>query len=91
MKAKDDPTKMLDYYHFSYQKSWDIQAENTPEYARYLGYLSSKDLYPDLDGTSFEDFFKETLEVGLKPLYDTYRDQMREYGSLTFKGANSKD
>lgn len=77
---------MMDYYHFSYSKSWDILGENTPEYARYLGYLITKDLYPDLHGISFEDFVKETLDKGLKPLYKSYRDQMKQYSTLAFKG-----
>lgn len=76
----------MDYYHFTYHKSYDIQGESTPEYASYLGYLNTKDLYPDLDGISFEDFVKETLEVGLEPMYEGYRDQMKQWSSLAFQG-----
>jgi hypothetical protein len=76
----------MDYYHFAYQKSYDIMGENTPEYARYLGYQISKDLYPDLEGISFEDFLKETLETGLKPMYKEHADFLRETSSFVFKG-----
>jgi hypothetical protein len=75
---KDNLINILDYFDFSYYKSWDVLGENTPEYARYLGYLVSKDLYPNLEGISFQSFIKETLEVGLKPIYDSLRDEMKK-------------
>ncbi|WQF79284.1 Putative NmrA-like domain, NAD(P)-binding domain superfamily [Colletotrichum destructivum] len=90
-KSKDDPERFLDHYHYSYHMSCDIKGENTPEYARYLGYLVAKDLYPDLHGISFEDFVKETLEKGLEPMYEMNRDVMLKYGTLAFRGANLKD
>ncbi|KAK6220977.1 hypothetical protein QIS74_04969 [Colletotrichum tabaci] len=90
-KSKDDPERFLDHYHYSYHMSCDIKGENTPEYARYLGYLVAKDLYPDLHGISFEDFVKETLEKGLEPMYEMNRDVMLKYGTLAFRGANAKD
>ena len=77
---------MMDYYQFTYQKSYDIMGENTPEYARYLGYQVGKDLYPDLEGISFEDFLKETLETGLKPMYEEHADFLRESSSSVFNG-----
>ncbi|KAM5362410.1 hypothetical protein ACJA88_014040 [Fusarium oxysporum] len=85
-RTRDDPYKMMDYYQFTYQKSYDIMGENTPEYARYLGYQVSKDLYPDMEGISFEDFFKETLETGLKPMYEEYADLLRGSSSFIFEG-----
>ncbi|KAM0351002.1 hypothetical protein ACHAPU_002780 [Fusarium lateritium] len=85
-RTKDDPYKMMDCYQFAYQKSYDIVGENTPEFARYLGYQLGKDLYPDLKGISFEDFFKETLETGLKPIYEEHIDFLRESSSFVFNG-----
>ncbi|KAM0228308.1 hypothetical protein ACHAPO_010852 [Fusarium lateritium] len=84
--TKDDPNKMMDYFQYTYQKSFDIMGENTPEYARYLGYQVGKDLYPDMEGISFEDFFKETLETGLKPMYEEYADLIRGSSSFVFNG-----
>ncbi|KAL3608856.1 hypothetical protein FPOAC2_03867 [Fusarium poae] len=55
--SKDDPNKMIDYCSYTYQKSYDIMGERTPEYASYLGYQIGKDLYPDMERISFEDFF----------------------------------
>ncbi|CAG8060181.1 unnamed protein product [Penicillium nalgiovense] len=88
-RTKDDPYKMMDYYQLTYQKSYDFMGENTPEYARYLGYLVGKDLYPDLEGISFETFFKETLETGLKPMYEEHAEFLRESSSFVFKGEAS--
>ncbi|CEI67571.1 unnamed protein product [Fusarium venenatum] len=85
-RTKGDPNKMMDYFQFTYQKSYDIMGENTPEYARYLGYQIGKDLYPDMERISFEDFFKETLEIGLKPMYEEYGDLLRGTSSFIFKG-----
>ncbi|KAF5532473.1 isoflavone reductase [Fusarium mexicanum] len=85
-RTKDDPYKMMDYYQFTYQKSYDIMGENAPDYARYLGYQVSKDLYPDMEGISFEDFIKETLEHGLKPMYEEYADMLRGSSSFIFDG-----
>lgn len=77
---------MMDYYQYTYQKSFDIMGENTPEYARYLGYLIGKDLYPDFQGISFEDFIKHALENGLEPMYEEYGDMIRQNSSFVFKG-----
>ncbi|KAF5675137.1 isoflavone reductase [Fusarium circinatum] len=85
-RTKDDPYKMMDYYQFTYQKSYDIMGENTPDYARYLGYQISKDLYPDMEGISFEDFFEETLEHGLKPMHEEFADMLRGSSSFVFQG-----
>jgi hypothetical protein len=32
-----------------------------PEYAKYLGYLDAKELYPDFKSISFEEYVQELL------------------------------
>jgi hypothetical protein len=86
---KDDPMKSMDYYQYTYLKSFDIMGENTPEYARYLGYLIGKDLYPDIKGISFEDFVQETIEKGLEPMYEEHHDWLRATSTFVFKGASA--
>lgn len=78
--------KTMDYFQYTYQKSFDIMGENTPEYASYRGYLIGKDLYPDLECIAFEDFVKETLEHGLKPMYEEHAEWLRATSSFVFKG-----
>lgn len=52
-----------------YQISWGIRGDNTAEYAKYLGYVTSKELYPDFKCTSFEDYLKEVLDGKAKGVY----------------------
>ncbi|RWA05231.1 hypothetical protein EKO27_g9877 [Xylaria grammica] len=49
--------------------SWAIRGDNTPEYAKYLGYLDGKELYPDFEFTRFEDYVKKALEGTAKGVY----------------------
>jgi len=60
-----------------YQYSWGIRADNTPKAAKYLGYLTSKELYPDLEYIKFEDFFKEVLEGGGHTVYEHLKELMK--------------
>ena len=45
---------------YSYSKF--VRGDNSPEYAKYLGYLDARDLYPDLVPRSFEAFAKELVD-----------------------------
>ena len=59
-----------------YQYSWGVRGDNTPENAKHLGYLLTKDLYRDSDAielTGFEDFLKELLEGKGKGVYEESR------------------
>ncbi|KAE8162891.1 NAD(P)-binding protein [Aspergillus tamarii] len=49
--------------------SWGIRGDNTPEYAQYLGYMNGKELYPDFEYITFEDYVKEALEGKVKGVY----------------------
>lgn len=49
-------------WFMEYQYSWGIRGDNTPENAKYLGYLLGKELYPDLEFTSFENYLKSLLD-----------------------------
>ncbi|KAL3439818.1 NAD(P)-binding protein [Aspergillus insuetus] len=40
----------------------NVNGYNTPEYAEYLGYLSGKELYPDFEYLTYEDYVQEVLE-----------------------------
>lgn len=71
-KLKSDPhdfSASMGKVSTEYQLSWGIRGENTPEYAKYLGYLTSKDLYPDLSFTSFDDFLEEVVAGKAKAVY----------------------
>lgn len=49
--------------------SWGIRGDNTPEHAAYLGYLSGKDLYPDLNFTTLRDYMLEAPGGKSKGVY----------------------
>jgi hypothetical protein len=42
-----------------YEVSKYVREDNTPENARYLGYLDAQELYPDFKLISFKDYLKE--------------------------------
>jgi hypothetical protein len=45
-----------------YSYSMFVRGDNSPEYAKYLGYLDARDLYPDYVPRSFEAFAKELVD-----------------------------
>lgn len=49
-------------WSLQYPRSWGIRGDNTPEHAKYLGYLDAKELYPDMKFTTFEGYVKEILD-----------------------------
>ncbi|KAH7020889.1 uncharacterized protein B0I36DRAFT_393121 [Microdochium trichocladiopsis] len=44
-----------------YQRSWGVRGDNTPENARFLGFLTTRELYPDFQVTTHEEFVKDAL------------------------------
>ncbi|KAK4999187.1 hypothetical protein LTR66_001721 [Elasticomyces elasticus] len=71
-----DYSSMLKVVHSQYLISWGIRGDNTPEDAKYLGYLTSKDLYPDMKFTAFEEYLQEVLEGKAKGVYEHLKGQM---------------
>lgn len=61
---------------YGYMYSWGVRGDNTPEYAKYLGYLDVKDLYPNLKGISYETFLKEILDGKMKKPYEDRADHI---------------
>lgn len=47
-----------------------VRNDNSPEYAKYLGYLDATDLYPDFVPRSFEEFAKELLDGKMAKLFE---------------------
>ncbi|KAJ6142771.1 hypothetical protein N7471_002224 [Penicillium samsonianum] len=69
---KEGSTDALDklmLYTSEYCLSWGLRGDNTPEYAKFLGYVTSKELYPDFNGVRFEDYLREVLEGKAKRVY----------------------
>lgn len=64
-----DVTKFTPRFAAEYQLSWGIRGDNVPEYAKYLGYLDSKELYPDFKPISIEDYVQELLSGTATGIY----------------------
>ena len=80
-KMVDDPGNfgiMVQKASSQYLISWGLRGDNTPEYAKYLGYLTSKELYPDIDFIKFEDYLKQVLDGKAKGVYEELKAQIGE-------------
>ncbi|KAL1599830.1 hypothetical protein SLS60_007635 [Paraconiothyrium brasiliense] len=70
MKPTPDSVEFVKLAQMQYWYSCGIRGDNTPEYAEYLGYLSIKDLYPDIIGITLEDYTREVLEGKGRRVYE---------------------
>jgi hypothetical protein len=61
-KDPKDPLKRRMVYVSQYNLSKYIRGDNSPEMARYLGYLDAKELYPDFKPISFTEYVAELLD-----------------------------
>lgn len=62
-----------------YLLSWGIRGDNTPEKAKELGYVTSKELWPEMEFVKYDDFLKEVVEGKAKPVYeDDRRESYRQ-------------
>lgn len=77
MKAKDPSHDSLDFVilaQYQYWYSCGIRGDNTPENAKYLGYLLAKELYPDFSGKSLELYTQEVIDGKGKRAYEHLKD-----------------
>lgn len=61
---------LADKGHAQYKYMLGIRGDNTPEHAKYLGYLDAKELYPCVKPVSFEKFVEEMLQGKLRNHYE---------------------
>jgi hypothetical protein len=52
-----------------YDYSKYVREDNRAEYARYLGYLDARKLYPDFQPKKFKDFVQELLDGKVRRSY----------------------
>ncbi|KAF7324093.1 Glycoside hydrolase [Mycena kentingensis (nom. inval.)] len=65
----DDALARMNRNVADYNYSKFVREDNTPEYAKYLGYLDAKDLYPDFQPISFRDFLADVLAGKVERIY----------------------
>ncbi|KAE8391828.1 hypothetical protein BDV23DRAFT_152680 [Aspergillus alliaceus] len=56
-------------FTFQYFFSKYVRGDNRPEYAKYLGYLDARELYPDFQPRSFRSFLREALDGKAERVY----------------------
>ncbi|KAF7188061.1 Phenylcoumaran benzylic ether reductase TP7 [Pseudocercospora fuligena] len=61
-----------------YLISWGIRGDNQPEYAKYLGYVTSKELYPQFEPRKFEDYTQEVLDGKAPQVYEELKAKFAE-------------
>lgn len=52
-----------------YEYSKYVRMDNRSEYARYLGYLNARELYPSLQPKKFGEFVKDLLDGKVRRPY----------------------
>ncbi|KAL1896437.1 hypothetical protein Cpir12675_002841 [Ceratocystis pirilliformis] len=67
--AKSNQTDMLKLGMSQYKNLLGIRGDNTPEKAKYLGYLDAKELYPEIEAIPLESYIKDMLDGKLKAPY----------------------
>jgi hypothetical protein len=66
--ASFDPVKHADITKLEYAFSKYAREDNTPENAKYLGYLDAQELYPDFTPISFKSYLTEVFAgQGVRP------------------------
>lgn len=56
-----DTKKQLEVIAIEYIHSKYVRGDNSPAYAKYLGYLDSRELYPGVKTRSFRDYVADAL------------------------------
>ncbi|KAI9163523.1 Isoflavone reductase-like protein [Paramyrothecium foliicola] len=62
----------FDYFDLVKCQYWNImfvRAENTPEHAKYLGFLDAKELYPEVVTTGLDEYAQQAVNGQVPPLY----------------------
>jgi hypothetical protein len=64
-----NPTNRFRLVFAQYPISLYVRGDNTPENAKYLGYVDAHDLYPDFEYTSFDSFVDDLIAGKIKRPY----------------------
>ncbi|KAJ6007531.1 hypothetical protein N7540_011507 [Penicillium herquei] len=64
-----DPIKFIPRYLAEYQYSWGVRGDNNPEYAKYLGYYLTPELYPEYKPTDYREYLESVIRGTAKGVY----------------------
>jgi len=68
-KEPDNVRNLVVLHTSQYARSKYIRMDNRPEYAKYLGYLDARELYPDFKPKSLKEFVTDLLDGKVKRPY----------------------
>lgn len=57
-----------------YALSWGVRGDNTPEKAKELGYVTSKELWPEMEFVGYKAFLKDAAEGRGEAVYEDKRE-----------------
>ncbi|KAJ3533614.1 hypothetical protein NM208_g7908 [Fusarium decemcellulare] len=80
-----DSVEFVTLARYQYWYSCGIRGDNTPEYAAYLGYVTTHELYPDFERTTFETYAQEVLDGKGRRVYEHLKDFLA--ASANFKAS----
>ncbi|KAH9215486.1 hypothetical protein DL95DRAFT_461123 [Leptodontidium sp. 2 PMI_412] len=86
-KEPDNVQNRVMLYIAQYDGSKYVRRDTTTEYAKYLGYLDSKELYPDFKPKTFRDFVVDLLHGKVARPYSNAEYTDMEDGLKTFQKA----
>ncbi|KAH7136334.1 hypothetical protein EDB81DRAFT_902161 [Dactylonectria macrodidyma] len=69
-----DSVEFVTLAKYQYWYSCGVRGDNTPEYARYLGYVTTKELYPDMEWNSLAKYFQDVLDGKGQRVYKHLQD-----------------
>jgi hypothetical protein len=70
-----DGAAMADLAMGQYMYMLGIRGDNTPEHAKYLGYLDVRELYPEFDPTPFDSYINGRLSGTVPNVYEGRTDR----------------
>jgi uncharacterized protein YbjT (DUF2867 family) len=65
-----------------YALSWGIRGDNSPERARELGYVTSKELWPEMEVVGYEDFLRDVVEGRGEMVYEDRREGLMKVAEM---------
>lgn len=65
-----DAAAQLDFGLAQYMYTLGIRGDNTPEHAKYLGYLDARELYPEFKPTTLASYIEGRLSGAIQNIYE---------------------
>ncbi|KAL7763912.1 hypothetical protein ACKLNR_007270 [Fusarium oxysporum f. sp. zingiberi] len=69
-----DSVEFITLAQYQYWYSCCIRGDNTPEYATFLGYLNTQELYPHFERRGFKPYVQEVLDGNGERVYEHLKD-----------------